>query len=53
MDRFPIVKLLCEHGGNPYVKNTLSKPETAYDVASAALQHRIKTHWPQSMFANQ
>ncbi len=51
MDRFSIVELLCEAGGNPYVKNALTAAETAADVAPRSLRFKIKTRWPESNFA--
>jgi hypothetical protein len=50
MDRFPIVQLLCDAGGNPWVPNALKVAETAVDVAPPALQFRIKTAWPKERF---
>lgn len=50
MGSFPIVKILCTAGANPYVQNTLSKPESAFDIAPPSLKHKITTNWPRSKF---
>ena len=52
LDRFPIVKLLCESGASPYVYNTLSKPERPVDIATAALSAKIKKMWPESNYTS-
>lgn len=50
MGRYPVVQMLCEAGGNPWVPNALTVPETAVDVAPPALQFRIKAAWPREKF---
>lgn len=50
MDKFPIIKLLCECGANPYLPNKLSQAETAYDVASAAVKFKFRTLFPPEKY---
>lgn len=46
MDKFSLVKLLCDAGGNPYQPNRISQSETSYDVSSAAVKYKFRTIYP-------
>lgn len=50
MDKFPIIKLLCDSGANPYQANRLSQAETSYDVSSAAMKFKFRTLYPPERY---
>jgi hypothetical protein len=50
MDKFAIIKLLCDNGANPYQSNRISQSETSYDVSSPAMKWKFKTLYPPEKY---
>lgn len=47
-DKWDMVKLIADHGGNPYMKN--QRNETAVFLAPVSLQHKIKAAYPEEKY---